>query len=172
MKTSTMAAILAAGVLVAAPAFAQGTGSGAMQSGSTMSNPSTGSGMHGSTMGSQSLMPDQIKAVQEKLQQNGYYKDGMVDGIWGPGTHQAVQNFQQAHNLPGNGELDQQTLAALGMPGGSSGMMGGNSGTNSQSGMGSSSMGSSPSGSTTGQMGAGSSGSGMSSSPSSGAKTQ
>jgi len=33
----------------------------------------------------------------------------------GPQTRQAVQRFQQAKGLPSSGQLDQQTLAALGV---------------------------------------------------------
>jgi peptidoglycan hydrolase-like protein with peptidoglycan-binding domain len=38
-----------------------------------------------------------------------------VDGIWGQQTEQALRNFQQSKHLPGNGQLDSQTLAALGV---------------------------------------------------------
>jgi N-acetylmuramoyl-L-alanine amidase len=97
-------------------------------------------------MNPHSLSQDQIKSVQGKLQQDGYYKEGKVDGTWGPETHQALQKFQQDHKLNANGELDQQTLAALGIQGGSWSTAGGNgSATSSQSGMGSSSMGTSSS---------------------------
>jgi peptidoglycan hydrolase-like protein with peptidoglycan-binding domain len=49
------------------------------------------------------------------LQQQGYYKNAKVDGRWGPHTRQAVESFQQAKGLPATGELDQQTLNALGV---------------------------------------------------------
>jgi N-acetylmuramoyl-L-alanine amidase len=100
-------------------------------------------------MNPQSLSQDQIMSVHGNLLQDGYYKEGKVDGTWGPETHQALQKFQQDHKLNANGELDQQTLAALGIQGGSwstaSGSQSGTSGTSSQSGMGSSSMGTSSS---------------------------
>src|SRR6185312_10959308 len=136
MKTFTLAAALAAGVLVAGPTFAQGTTNPGSSSGSTMSNPSTmSSNEHGSSaMNPHSLSQDQIKSAQGKLQQDGYYKEGKVDGTWGPETHQALQKFQQDHKLNANGELDQQTLAALGLQGGSWSTAGGSqSGTSGTS---------------------------------------
>jgi peptidoglycan hydrolase-like protein with peptidoglycan-binding domain len=63
----------------------------------------------------QQLSQDTIQNVQQKLQQDGYYKGGHVDGMMGPHTRQAVQRFQQAKGLPSSGQLDQQTLAALGV---------------------------------------------------------
>jgi len=181
MKTATMTAALAAGVLIAGSAFAQattspGTNNPATSSGSAMSHQTT---MSSETHGSSAMSPhnfsqDQIKSVQGKLQQDGYYKEGKVDGTWGPETHQALRKFQQDHKLNANGELDQQTLAALGLQGGSwstaGGSQSGTSGTSSQSGMGSSSMGGSlPAHATSGQPS--SSGAGMSNPGTSGAKT-
>src|ERR1051326_2052448 len=55
---------------------------------------------------------DQIKAVQEQLKAARLYT-GRIDGIAGPQTKQAIQQFQQQHGLPVTGALDQQTLAAL-----------------------------------------------------------
>jgi peptidoglycan hydrolase-like protein with peptidoglycan-binding domain len=56
-----------------------------------------------------------LQNVQQQLQQQGYYQNAQVDGIWGPQTRQAVQSFQQAKGLPVTGHLDQQTLGALGV---------------------------------------------------------
>jgi peptidoglycan hydrolase-like protein with peptidoglycan-binding domain len=58
---------------------------------------------------------EEIQNVQQHLQQQGYYKNARVDGKWGPHTRQAVESFQQAKGLPTNGQLDQQTLHALGV---------------------------------------------------------
>jgi peptidoglycan hydrolase-like protein with peptidoglycan-binding domain len=63
----------------------------------------------------QQLSQDEIQNVQEHLQQQGYYKNARVDGVWGPRTRQAVESFQQAKGLPANGQLDQPTLNALGV---------------------------------------------------------
>lgn len=132
-----------------------------MSNQSTMSSNELGT----SAMNPSNLSQDQIKSVQQKLQHDGYYKEGQIDGAWGPETHQALQKFQQDHKLNANGELDQQTLAALGIQGGSWSTAGSGSSTSSQSGMGNSSMGAS-SGSTAGHPA--SSGTGMNST---GAKT-
>jgi N-acetylmuramoyl-L-alanine amidase len=150
MKTFAVATALAAGVLIASPAFAQSTANPGTSSGSTMSHQNTmSSSEHGSSaMNPHSLSQNQIKSVQEKLQHDGYYKEGKVDGNWGPETHQALQKFQQDHKLNANGELDQQTMAALGLQGGSwstAGASGNGSATSSQGSMGSSSMGASSS---------------------------
>jgi peptidoglycan hydrolase-like protein with peptidoglycan-binding domain len=74
------------------------------ESGNTNSN-----GLH------QQLSQNEIQNVQQHLQQQGYYKNAKVDGRWGPHTQQAVESFQQAKGLPTTGQLDQQTLNALGV---------------------------------------------------------
>lgn len=60
------------------------------------------------------LPPGQvISIVQSQLQQRGYYR-GAVDGSFGPRTRQALLNFQGDAGLPMTGEIDQETLNALG----------------------------------------------------------
>ncbi len=54
----------------------------------------------------------QIKQAQQALKTAGLYQ-GHIDGIAGPQTKQAITAFQQAHNLPATGTLDQQTTAML-----------------------------------------------------------
>jgi len=80
-------------------------------------NVTTGSdqGMNGQSGMNQQLSQNTIQSAQQKLQQDGFYKSGQVDGVMGPQTRQAVQRFQQAKGLPSSGQLDQQTLAALGV---------------------------------------------------------
>ena len=63
------------------------------------------------------VAPDMVRQVQTKLRDDGYYKDGSVDGIWGAGTQGAVRSFQHDHNLGSTGELDVPTLAALNVTG-------------------------------------------------------
>lgn len=58
-----------------------------------------------------------IRDVQTALQQDGYYKSGKVDGVWGRGTERAVTRFQHDHNLTANGKLDVPTLQALNLTG-------------------------------------------------------
>lgn len=59
--------------------------------------------------------PGQVIAdVQSALQQQGYYR-GSVDGTYGPMTRRALLNFQGENGLPQTGQIDQDTLGALGM---------------------------------------------------------
>lgn len=55
-----------------------------------------------------------IAGVQSALQQNGYYR-GEVDGTYGPMTRRALLTFQRDNGLPQTGQIDQDTLGALGM---------------------------------------------------------
>jgi len=55
-----------------------------------------------------------IRAVQRALNDRGY-NAGPVDGQWGAETQDAVRRFQQSARLPATGELNQPTLAALGV---------------------------------------------------------
>lgn len=60
---------------------------------------------------------DTILKVQQKLHDQGFYVRDNIDGVWGPKTMGAVQNFQRTKGLPPSGQLDVQTLAALGISG-------------------------------------------------------
>jgi peptidoglycan hydrolase-like protein with peptidoglycan-binding domain len=59
-----------------------------------------------------SQSPDQIKAVQIKLADEGLYA-GKVDGTWGPDTSAALSNYQRNHSLEVTGKLNAQTLDAM-----------------------------------------------------------
>ena len=61
------------------------------------------------------LSPHLVMQVQSSLQQQGMY-NGVIDGMWGPQTQQAVRAYQQAHGMAATGELNQRTLAALTTP--------------------------------------------------------
>jgi Ca2+-binding EF-hand superfamily protein len=58
--------------------------------------------------------PQLVRNVQNVLQEHGV-DPGPTDGIWGPRTHQAVTEFQDKQRLQGNGQLNAQTLTALGL---------------------------------------------------------
>lgn len=58
--------------------------------------------------------------IQTKLSNWGYYS-GPIDGIYGWRTTQAVRYFQSVNGLNVDGVAGPQTLAALGLPTGSSG---------------------------------------------------
>jgi peptidoglycan hydrolase-like protein with peptidoglycan-binding domain len=66
------------------------------------------------------VAPDMVRQVQSKLRDDGYYKQGTVDGVWGSGTENAVRTFQHDHNLTSSGQLDVPTLQALNLAGGAS----------------------------------------------------
>jgi hypothetical protein len=58
--------------------------------------------------------PGQVIAnVQQALQQQGYYQ-GELDGTFGPMTRQALLDYQRDNGLPVTGEIDRDTLSALG----------------------------------------------------------
>jgi len=58
--------------------------------------------------------PDLVRAAQQSLNDKGY-SVGTVDGQLGPATKTALSRFQQAQGLAQTGDLDSQTLAALGV---------------------------------------------------------
>jgi peptidoglycan hydrolase-like protein with peptidoglycan-binding domain len=55
-----------------------------------------------------------VAAVQEQLAQQGYYR-GEIDGIFGAGTRRAVVRYQSDHGLRVTGNLNADTLQALGL---------------------------------------------------------
>ncbi len=61
---------------------------------------------------------DVVSQIQTRLKNWGYY-DGAVDGVFGSRTEAAVRWFQQKNGLSVDGQVGNQTLAALGInPGG------------------------------------------------------
>jgi peptidoglycan hydrolase-like protein with peptidoglycan-binding domain len=62
----------------------------------------------------QSVSPDIVRDIQQNLRDQGY-DVGQVDGMWGPGTRQALTSFQRDQNLQPSGRINQETLAALGV---------------------------------------------------------
>jgi peptidoglycan hydrolase-like protein with peptidoglycan-binding domain len=60
-----------------------------------------------------SLNQEQIRRVQQALQKKGI-SPGPIDGIIGPLTIDAVRKFQDRFGIRANGEIDNQTLFALG----------------------------------------------------------
>src|SRR5690349_12636325 len=55
-----------------------------------------------------------VMAVQQRLKQNGAYA-GQTDGVWGPDSAAALEQFQRAHGLQVSGRLNQGTVATLGL---------------------------------------------------------
>jgi peptidoglycan hydrolase-like protein with peptidoglycan-binding domain len=56
---------------------------------------------------------DDIKRMQEVLQNRGHYR-GKIDGIVGLHTRASIREFQKAENLPVTGRIDLQTAGKLG----------------------------------------------------------
>ena len=61
-----------------------------------------------------------VSQIQTRLKNWGYY-DGTVDGVYGSRTEAAVRFFQQKNGLSPDGQVGDQTLAALGISPGSGG---------------------------------------------------
>ena len=61
------------------------------------------------------LNQDQIRRVQDALYRKGI-TPGPIDGVLGPLTKGAVRKFQDRYAIEGNGDLNNQTLFALGEP--------------------------------------------------------
>jgi peptidoglycan hydrolase-like protein with peptidoglycan-binding domain len=55
-----------------------------------------------------------VMAVQQRLKQSGAY-GGPTDGVWGPESAAALEQFQRAHGLQVAGQLNQATVATLGL---------------------------------------------------------
>lgn len=117
-----IATAAATAVLATSPALAQQAGQGSQ---TLDQEQAQGSGAQ------LQLSPSTVRQVQQALNQAGYSVVN-VDGTWGPGTAQALQNFQQAQGLEPTGQLNQRTLDALGIQGG--GAAGGQAGSQPSSG--------------------------------------
>lgn len=59
------------------------------------------------------LDPQWVLRVQQALQRKGF-DPGPIDGVIGPMTQEAVRSYQDRYGMPATGELDNQTLYALG----------------------------------------------------------
>lgn len=73
-----------------------------------------------------------VTEIQTRLKNWGYYS-GEVDGIYGSATESAVKYFQRKNGLSVDGQVGDETLAALGITPGS---LGGSGSTGSSSGYG------------------------------------
>ncbi|WP_431282163.1 peptidoglycan-binding domain-containing protein [Humitalea sp. 24SJ18S-53] len=62
----------------------------------------------------QVLTPGGAAMIQDRLRQAGVY-GGQPDGVWGPESQAALERFQQTRNLQVTGQLNQATVATLGL---------------------------------------------------------
>ena len=69
---------------------------------------------NGRPISPQKLSRDKIRQVQRALDNDGF-KAGPTDGRWGRETVNALKQFQQSKQRQATGQLDQQTVADLGM---------------------------------------------------------
>lgn len=60
----------------------------------------------------QGLMGDEVKNIQNYLLSKGY-ELGLVDGIFGPKTRQAVMTFQKNHGLKSDGIIGPITIQKI-----------------------------------------------------------
>jgi peptidoglycan hydrolase-like protein with peptidoglycan-binding domain len=77
------------------------------------SNPSSAAHSQGG-MANDEHDTQRVQSVQQALKQKGY-DAGTVDGQWGPNTREALRQFQQSQGITPSGNLDEQTLSALGV---------------------------------------------------------
>ena len=116
-----------AGTLLAATAFAQNQ-SGA-QGQSAQDQSTQGQQMPGQTQpgrapgGMEASTPSDVRQIQQALKDKGF-DVGPIDGQLGPKTEQALRSFQQAQGLQATGQVDQKTMAALGVQAGQQSMQG------------------------------------------------
>ena len=104
----------AACLAMSLPAMAQTSGSQTNPPAQTQNQPQNQAANQQQTIQPSSLSKSQVRELQMSLNKAGFDAKS-VDGIWGPATREAIQNFQKDKDLPGKGELNQQTLAALGV---------------------------------------------------------
>ena len=110
LNLSPIAAALCCMALASSPlVFARG------DSTHSMDRSGASSSMSGSHYGSASTMDQQtVRQVQQALSEKGY-NPGPIDGMMGPRTRAALQQYQRQNNLAGASGLDRQTLDSLGV---------------------------------------------------------
>lgn len=60
------------------------------------------------------VSPAVVRQIQQALNQRGYTA-GHVDGTWGARSQEAMKQFQKAQGLEPTGNINQRTMAALGI---------------------------------------------------------
>ena len=74
-----------------------------------------GGAPYGGGGGGGPISSDTIFQVQQRLHDLGFYVRDNIDGRWGSHTAQALGNFQRSKGLNPTGQIDEQTMAALGI---------------------------------------------------------
>jgi peptidoglycan hydrolase-like protein with peptidoglycan-binding domain len=114
--------VLAIGTLLASLPALAATGDNASSQSGQQSGQQAGSMSSSKATSSKASSPE-IMQAQKCLIQKGY-NPGKADGIYGPHTASAVKKFQKDSGQAVNGQLDQSTLAALGVGGGATSQAG------------------------------------------------
>lgn len=99
---------------IAFPAMAQ---SGTSQQDQQQNQPQASQNMQQQSdvrISAEDLNTSQVRQIQQALNKKGF-DAGNVDGKWGHETSEALRNFQKMQGLSGNGDLDTDTVAALGL---------------------------------------------------------
>jgi peptidoglycan hydrolase-like protein with peptidoglycan-binding domain len=104
MSKSMIAALLALPLVVAVPATAQ------------QGSPSPQQAQPGQGNAAVQLSQDQVRQLQQALNDHGF-DAGEVDGVMGARTSAALKRFQSKAGLKPTGQIDQQTLALVGLSG-------------------------------------------------------
>jgi Putative peptidoglycan binding domain len=82
---------------------------------SSPSQPSAASSqMQGNEMSPEKMKPAQIRELRQSLNDKGF-RVGDVDGEWGPHTADALKKFQESNKMPSSGQLNANTITALGL---------------------------------------------------------
>jgi peptidoglycan hydrolase-like protein with peptidoglycan-binding domain len=90
---------------------------------SSFSSESTYGGSRSGSSAAMNLSQDEIRQLQITLNQRGF-NVGEPDGNFGPRTRAALMQFQQREGLQRTGQIDQQTISALGINAGGEGAQG------------------------------------------------
>jgi peptidoglycan hydrolase-like protein with peptidoglycan-binding domain len=88
--------------------------------GSAAAGASAGGKAKGQAAAGSGQDPEVVKQVQTKLNEQGH-DVGAVDGVIGPKTQKGLKEFQTSKGIKATGQLDQQTLSALGVSGSAAG---------------------------------------------------
>jgi peptidoglycan hydrolase-like protein with peptidoglycan-binding domain len=107
-------------ILASASVLALGIGGAGLSFAADTNNPRDAAGynmpaMSGSSQHAQSgtaLTQSEVRQAQQKLQEQGLYK-GTIDGLVGPETQRAVEQFQRKNGLDVTVTLDEPTMDKL-----------------------------------------------------------
>jgi peptidoglycan hydrolase-like protein with peptidoglycan-binding domain len=108
MRSVTLAMLTT--VALCLPAAAQQNGGSPVPQGRTNAQNQNADPAMSGTMLSENL----VRLLQQTLSNRGFFV-GDPDGRWGPKTKEALEEFQRSQNLPAWGQIDQPTLARLGV---------------------------------------------------------